>query len=199
MLGAIKYNLAHLLDFTGRDARQTFWYYVLFLVILNFLVGMIVSIPILVDSIGMAMEAARSGANEQEVQAQMMAQMQGTLSGTVWISLLVNAATALLLLAAFVRRLHDSDKPGWWAAVPLAAQAASTLVSMRIMGEMQEMMQDSLIAGGDPAKVQAIMERQSEFAAYGLIGWIGPLVVIGFGILRSTDGPNRYGVEPVRF
>jgi hypothetical protein len=35
MLGAIKYNLSHLLDFSGRDARQTFWYYVLFLVMLD--------------------------------------------------------------------------------------------------------------------------------------------------------------------
>ena len=34
MLGAIKYNLANLTNFSGRDARQTFWYYVLFLVII---------------------------------------------------------------------------------------------------------------------------------------------------------------------
>ena len=30
MLAAIKHNLANLFNFTGRDARQTFWYYVLF-------------------------------------------------------------------------------------------------------------------------------------------------------------------------
>jgi uncharacterized membrane protein YhaH (DUF805 family) len=38
MLASIKYNLSHLLDFSGRDARQTFWYYVLFLFIVYWFV-----------------------------------------------------------------------------------------------------------------------------------------------------------------
>ena len=199
MLGAIKYNLTHLLDFRGRDARQTFWYYVLFLVVLNFAIGMAVSIPMMFGAIGTAIEAAQAGVGEQEMQAQMMAQMQGAVGGTVWVSLATSIAMALLMLAAFVRRLHDSDKTGWWALVPLGAQAASTVVSIRMMDAMQALMRDAAVMGGDPVKVQAIMERQQEFAGYGLIGWIGPLVVIGFGILKSTDGPNRFGEEPVRF
>jgi uncharacterized membrane protein YhaH (DUF805 family) len=199
MLGAIKYNLMHLLDFSGRDARQTFWYYVLFLVVLNFIIGLIVSIPLMVGAVGTAIEAAQAGVDPQAMQAQMMGQMAGALGGTLWVSLATNVATALLMLAAFVRRLHDSDKSGWWALLPLVGLAANTVVSIRIMDTMQEMMRDVMIVGGDPVKVQAIMERQQEFAAYGMIGWIAPLVVIGFGILRSTDGPNRFGDAPVRF
>ena len=199
MLGAIKYNLTHLLDFGGRDARQTFWYYVLFLVVLNFVIGLVVAIPIMVGVMGTAFEAAQAGVDPEDLQVQMAAQMQGALGGTLWISLATNAATALLMLAAFVRRLHDSGKSGWWAAVPLAAQAVSTLVSFRMMDATQALMRDAMVMGGDPVKLQAIMDRQSEFAAYGLLGWIGPLAVIGFGILRSTEGPNRYGDAPVRF
>lgn len=199
MLGAIKYNLTHLLDFGGRDARQTFWFYVLFLVVLSVVAGIIVSIPLMASSIGAAMNAAQAGASEQQIQAQVMGRMSGTLGTTVWISLAIRAATALLLLAAFVRRLHDSDKSGWWAVVPLAAQALSMLISIQIMGEVQALMQEAAAAAGDPAKLHIVLERQREFATYGLIGWIGPLVVIGFGILRSTDGPNRFGDEPVRF
>ena len=199
MLGAIKYNLTHLLDFGGRDARQTFWYYVLFLVVLNFVIGLVVAIPIMVGVMGTAFEAAQAGIDPEDLQVQMAAQMQGALGGTLWISLATNAATALLMLAAFVRRLHDSGKSGWWAAVPLAAQAVSTLVSFRMMDATQALMRDAMVMGGDPVKLQAIMDRQSEFAAYGLLGWIGPLVVIGFGILGSTEGPNKYGDAPVRF
>jgi uncharacterized membrane protein YhaH (DUF805 family) len=199
MLGAIKYNLTHLLDFSGRDARQTFWYYVLFLAVLNFVIGLLVSIPLIVSTIGTAMQAAQSGAGEQAIQAQVMGSMGSTLGSTLWLSLATNAVTALLLVAAFVRRLHDSDKAGWWVLVPLAAQAVSMLVSIRMMGAMQAMMQDAMAAAGDPVRMQSVMEQQTEFARYGAIGWIGPLVVIGFGILRSTDGPNRYGAEPVRF
>ena len=98
-----------------------------------------------------------------------------------------------------MRRLHDSDKSGWWALLPLASQAASAAVSIRVMGAMQQMMQEAMAAGSDGGPMQSVLDRQQEFAAYGLIGWIAPLVVIGFGILRSTDGPNRYGAEPVRF
>jgi uncharacterized membrane protein YhaH (DUF805 family) len=199
MLGAIKYNLTHLLDFSGRDARQTFWYYVAFLVVLNVVIGVVVYIPAMVSSIGTAMEAAQAGAGEQEVQARMMAQMQDTLGTTMWISIGISAAMPLLLIAAFVRRLHDADKPGWWALLPLAMQAASIAVSIRISGEMQAMMREALAVGNDPAKLQSVMAHQSEYAAYGLIGWIGILIVVGFGVLRSTDGPNRYGAEPVRF
>lgn len=199
MLGAIKYNLTHLLDFGGRDARQTFWYYVLFLVVLNFVIGLLVAIPIMAGVMGTVFEAAQAGVDPKDLEVQMAAQMQGAMGGTLWISLATNAATALLMLAAFVRRLHDSGKSGWWAAVPLAAQAVSTLVSFRMMDTTQALMRDAMVVGGDPVKLQAIMDRQSEFAVYGLLGWIGPLVVIGFGILRSTEGPNKYGAEPVRF
>lgn len=199
MLGAIRYNLTHVLDFGGRDARPTFWYYVLFLVILNFVAGILISIPLMAGSMGTAIEAARSGAGEAEIQAQVMGQMSSAMGSTLWLSLATNAVTALLLLAAFVRRLHDSDKSGWWALLPLASQAASAAVSIRVMGTMQQMMQEAMAAGSDGGPMQSVLDRQQEFAAYGLIGWIAPLVVIGFGILRSTDGPNRYGAEPVRF
>lgn len=49
MLGAVKYNLANLANFKGRDARQTFWYYVLFLVIVQFAVSMVFTIPMYVS------------------------------------------------------------------------------------------------------------------------------------------------------
>jgi uncharacterized membrane protein YhaH (DUF805 family) len=199
MFGAIRYNLGHLFDFTGRDARQTFWYYVAFLVILDIVVVTIASIPALVGTVGTAMEAAQAGLDETDVQAQVTAQMQRALSSTLWISVAINAAIPLLLVAAFVRRLHDSDKSGWWALVPLATQAASVALTIRMMGAMQAAMHDTLVAGSDPARLQAAIERQAEFASYGLIGWIGPLVVVGFGVLKSSDGPNRYGAEPVRF
>ena len=45
MLGSIRYNLANILNFHGRDARPTFWYYVLFLFILQVAIGMVAAIP----------------------------------------------------------------------------------------------------------------------------------------------------------
>jgi len=43
------------------------------------------------------------------------------------------------------------------------------------------------------------MQYQSQMAPYGLIGLIGYIAVLIFGIMKSTDGPNRYGEAPVEF
>ena len=195
MLGAIKYNLTHLLDFNGRDARQTFWYYVLFLVVLQFLVSMVAMIPIMVRVMGAVFEQAQAGASEEVVQAQMQAMMSGMMGDILWLSVGMGVLVAALMLAAFVRRLHDSGRSGWWAALAVAGQAAGIVASIRVAELMRELMPMM----SDPANVQQVIARQQDFSVYSLAGWIAPAVVIGFGILRSTDGPNRYGTEPVRF
>ena len=72
MLEALKYNLAHLADFTGREDRSTFWWYVLVLVILDIVLGLIVSGPMVAGSISTAVQAAQSGMSEQAIQAQQI-------------------------------------------------------------------------------------------------------------------------------
>jgi uncharacterized membrane protein YhaH (DUF805 family) len=195
MLGAIKYNLTHLLDFRGRDARQTFWYYVLFLVVLQFLASMMMTIPIMIRIFRTVFEQTQAGAPPEVVQAQMQVQMGSIMGDMLWVSITLGVLFAALLLAAFVRRLHDSDKSGWWAALAVAGQAAGLVVSIRVAGMMRELMPMM----NDPANMQQVMAQQQHLSAYSLAGWIAPAVVIGFGILRSTDGPNKYGDEPVRF
>jgi uncharacterized membrane protein YhaH (DUF805 family) len=109
MLSAIRYNLTHLADFSRRDARSTFWWYVLFLVVLQFVFGMMVSLPLVGSSVASAVSAAGSGASEAEIEAQALAQMSGLMSTEMWVSVALGIAVTLLALAAFVRRLHDSN------------------------------------------------------------------------------------------
>ncbi|MEO6388549.1 MAG: DUF805 domain-containing protein [Croceibacterium sp.] len=191
MVKAIKYNLSHLLDFNGREARPMFWYYVLFLIILQFLAGMAITLPALFASLGDAMQAAQAGASEQELQVSMMKSMGGTLGAAVWISAGMSAAMALLVLAAFVRRLHDSGRTGWWALLALAGQALGIIISIRNIGAVQHLVALST----DPANVAQVAQIQTEMARTSLIGWIAPIVVIVFGVMASTPGANRYG-EP---
>jgi uncharacterized membrane protein YhaH (DUF805 family) len=205
LLRAIKYNLRHLLDFSGRDARQTFWFYVLFLFIVYFALGMVGSVALMGNLMDPMMEAANSGASEQEMQAQL-ADLMGTFMGRMvgimlWVSVAVNAIMDLLLAAAFVRRLHDSNSWGWWAVAVPAAQVVSTLAMIPMMEAMQSFMSEAMDPAnmGNPAHMQSIIESQSQVGLYGLIGWVAPILVIVFGVMPSTDGPNRYGAEPVRF
>jgi uncharacterized membrane protein YhaH (DUF805 family) len=64
MLGAIKYNLANLFNVSGRDARQTFWYYVLAIVVLHIAASMAISIPMMATAMASAFEAANAAADD---------------------------------------------------------------------------------------------------------------------------------------
>ncbi len=189
---AIKHALANLTNFSGRDARQAFWYYVLFLFIINIVVGLFISIPMMVTAFQSAFEAAQSGMTEDEVAVLMTEQMSGQMGSTMWASLALNLLLTCLIAASFVRCLHDSDHSGWWAVLAVVAQLGAAAFTITQIGKMQELMAVTM----NPHDMAAYFEGQSQMYAYGLVGWIAPIIVIVFGIMKSTDGPNRFGEEP---
>lgn len=194
MLGSIKYNLSNLLNFKGRDARQTFWFYVLFLFIIQYGASMLISMPMMGGMMRGAFSAAQQGASEAELQARMMAQMAGYMRVSMTVSVIVSIIASLLLLAAFVRRLHDSNRPGWIAFATLAISFASKALVWAKMGEIIGAMKG--ISGADPAGVLGL---QSKFVGASLMGWAALLIVLVFGVWPSTPGANRYGAAPARF
>ena len=194
MLGSIKYNLANLLNFKGRDARQTFWFYVLFLFIIQYAAGMLIAMPMMGGMMKGAFSAAQQGVNEAELQARMMAQMAGYMRTSMTLSAVVSVIAALFLLAAFARRLHDSNKPGWIAFVTLAMSFTAQVLIWSKMGEVIAAMTST--PGGDVTSALAI---QSKVIGASALSWAAILVVIICGVLPSTKGPNRYGTAPVRF
>jgi uncharacterized membrane protein YhaH (DUF805 family) len=192
MFGAIKYALTNLKNFQGRDARQTFWYFVLFIVVLRFVAGLFISVPMTAKMMGAAMEGARNGADQSAVQAQMMQSMAGMMSTMMWFGLAVGIVTGLLLLASLVRRLHDSDLSGWWALLPVALYALQlSLMSGQVKKAAAIM---AAIDPTQPPNPVAIMQQQGWMA---LLGWLPLILVIIVGLRRSTGGPNRFGDEPV--
>lgn len=197
MLGAIKYNLANVANFKGRDARQTFWYYVLFLVIVQFAVSMVFTIPMYVSLFTGMFEAMSQGMSEEEATRSMMLGMIGQIKTQAIANAVIGVITALLFVAAFVRRLHDGGFTGWIAAIPMATQAFSTAYSLSYLDKLEDMMAGNIAgmgaAGGDPFAMQA------EMGLYGLVGYVGYIVVIIFGVMGSEVGSNKYGEEPVRF
>jgi len=194
MLGAIKYNLSNLTNFAGRDARQTFWFYVLFLVILQYAAGMLVTMPMMGSVMQDAFNGAREGISEAELQARMMQTMAGPLRTSMLVSAGVSLVCALLLVASFVRRLHDSGRPGWIAAIAfllvLGAQAA-TISRMDVVLEAMTHI--------DATNPMGALEAQRPLLMASALSWVGYLIVIVFGVWPSTPGPNRYGDDPTRF
>jgi uncharacterized membrane protein YhaH (DUF805 family) len=197
MFGSIRYNLTHLFDFRGRDARQTFWYYVLFLVALDIIAWIVALVPVIGSAVQQAMKAAQAGLPQDQVSAQIVQGMAPGLASIVWFSVTVSLLLTLLTLAAFVRRLHDSGNPGWWAGIVLAIKLVTVAVSIRGIGKINETLQ----AVSDPARLQQL-QATTQSPTQGLLtllGWAGLIIVIVFGVFQSTPGPNRYGDAPVVF
>ena len=177
MMEAIRYCLANLGNFTGRDPRQTFWYYVLFLVVINVILGLIVGVAFTAGSVGGAIESAAGGASEADVQAQIMQQMAGSLSTQTWIGAAISLVTLVLFIAAFVRRLRDAALPTAIAAIPVATSLFAVYSSISAVSAMEAVMMT-----GDPL---AINEAAMASAGMGMIGWIGYLVVIICGAIPT--------------
>jgi uncharacterized membrane protein YhaH (DUF805 family) len=186
MFEAIKYNLAHLLDGSGRDAKPTFWWYILFLVIVQIGAGMLV-----MAGVGSAMQSAQSGASPEAMQADMMAQMGEMMGTQIWVSAAISAVVMLLLFASFVRRLHDGGFSGYIAIVPFALQAITIAGSIAMIDQMEAIFA-AVTNPADMQRLQAEMGVQWQSIA----GWVAILVVVAFGVMKSQPGPNRYGEEP---
>jgi len=80
--------------FQGRASRSEFWWFNLFMIIVNVLLYIIYA-PL--DSWGGTTESLST----QDI--------VGYISPDTWF-----LATIIPVIAVWVRRLHDSDKSGWW-------------------------------------------------------------------------------------
>lgn len=174
---AIRYCLANLTNFSGRDPRQTFWIYVIFLIVINVILGLIIGIAFTAGTVGGTIEAASNGASEAEMQAQILQQVADSLSTQVWMGAAISLVTLALFIAAFVRRLRDAALPTAIAAIPVATTLFTVWNSVSSIGAMEAAM-----ASGDPA---VINEASMAAAGYGLVGWVGYLIVIICGAIPS--------------
>ncbi len=97
MQTAIRTVFAKYATFSGRAARSEFWYWILFVVLVS--IGLsIIDGAIVAPMIGYAAFAPEA---PQPLQ------------------LLFNLATLLPTLAVTIRRLHDTDRSGWWILLGL--------------------------------------------------------------------------------
>ena len=119
----------------------------------------------------------------------------------IWAGAVMGVINIALLAAAFVRRLHDADFSGWWALLVGALYAAASVRALlnadRLEAMTREAVENAMANPG--AGGMQIYAHNPQMALDSLIGWIPLLLLIGFGVLKSTEGPNRFAAEPVRF
>jgi uncharacterized membrane protein YhaH (DUF805 family) len=137
--------------FAGRARRKEYWWFVLFSILLTWL--------------ALAADVAISGIDA------LIAGEGGIVQRIVSLALLVPS------LAVAVRRLHDTDRRGWWLLLPLVP---------------------ALIVGGAAAAVIAGSEvAVNILLAAALLLGIGSVLLMVWYCSRGTIGENRFGPDPI--
>jgi uncharacterized membrane protein YhaH (DUF805 family) len=101
IVASVRHNLAHLLDFRGRDSSRVFWPYALMVI------AVLVAVPMIAVQGRIASFANNASQPAQEISPLI-------LSFAVWLLL-----AAALLGAAVSRRLRDSNQSPIWGLWPL--------------------------------------------------------------------------------
>jgi uncharacterized membrane protein YhaH (DUF805 family) len=92
-IAAVRSVLSQYVEFGGRARRAEYWWFVLFTV----LVGVVTSI----------------------LDLALGTEFEGSIASSGLFSLIANLALLLPSLAVAVRRLHDTDRSGWWILIAL--------------------------------------------------------------------------------
>ena len=93
---AISHNFSNMTNFSGRASRSEFWWWILFIWIINAVLALIINL---------VAPPAEGGTS------------LGILGNTA--VLIVSVIFFLATLAVAVRRLHDTGRSGWWVLLQL--------------------------------------------------------------------------------
>ncbi|UVO53071.1 DUF805 domain-containing protein [Sphingomonas sp. SUN039] len=167
-------------EFSGRSRRKEYWMFFLF----NILVGLGFLVLMLVFG-GAALFAAGAGGDTSNPAALMAA------GGAVGIIYLLNVLFSLAMLipsiAVGVRRLHDTDRRGWWLLAPLAPYVAIFVLSFGMIG---------MAASGGANETTTAASAAVLIGICGLAVLVLGVMLLVFMCLEGTRGPNRFGPDP---
>jgi uncharacterized membrane protein YhaH (DUF805 family) len=197
-------HLIGLFDFQGRENRQPFWLWILIVYIVQLVVMAIAMIPLMTSWFDQMMpmmqgDPQRFDNDPQAVIQLMMPMMQNMITMTVVSAVLFFILTA----AAVVRRLHDSDRSGWWSAPYYAMQIVSPIFMASFFPRYFSMMASmSATKPGSPPDFnnpafQQAMQSMTLMSLVNILSFAILVMMIVFLVLPGTVGPNRFGDDPL--
>lgn len=151
-------------DFQGRSRRMEFWMFQLF----TWLLWMVLIILFLV--IGGAALFASGGLENGEPTESSLAALGGGALLILGIAVIMWLALLIPSLAVTVRRLHDSNRTGYWILAPMIPNVVA------VVAQAQDMRALGLIAS---------------LFQFGLA-----ITLLVFYFLPGTTGENRFGPDP---
>ena len=159
-------------NFSGRAPRAEFWWFFLFIFILYFVVSFV-----FVGSLG---GLAASGAEPSAGMASLFGGA-GLFILLFWLALLIPT------IAVQVRRLHDTNRSGWWIGAFYLLYAVYMVFAMGAVF--------SAAAGAVDPEASG-MGMLAGAGIFGIIMLIYTIVLLVFYCLPGTRGPNRFGPDP---
>ena len=155
-------------DFSGRSRRMEFWMWQVFQILL-YVILVVLAVVMGGSAIAMA------GNNDP------MAALAAGGSILVIFGLYGIYCLAVLIpsLAVAVRRLHDTDRSGWWLLGPLAPYIVMVVANAMVLSSPDGAQTGGLIA------------------LAGLVAMlVFSLILLVFYFLDGTPGPSRFGADP---
>jgi uncharacterized membrane protein YhaH (DUF805 family) len=134
-------------DFSGRASRPEYWWFVLGLIVTYIVISIVESIL---------------GINR------MIGGVYGPLMVLLWL------ATIVPQISVGVRRLHDTNRSGWWLLLPLIPYCLAFIL-------------------GGSAMLSGSITGLGVAGIFLMIGAVCAIVLLVFMILPGTPGDNRYG------
>ena len=153
-------------DFSGRSRRMEFWMWQLFQIIVYF--GVIV-LAMLFGGGALMMGGDPTAA----------AAAGGGMLIIMLLYLLYVLAVFIPSIAVAVRRLHDTNRTGWWILAPIVPYLVVIIAGMLAM------------SSPDMAGIAGILALVGMVAVFGL-----GITLLVFYFLEGTRGPNKYGPDP---
>lgn len=153
-------------EFSGRSRRMEYWMFFLFQILIG------VAFWVLLAIVGGG--ALMTGGDPSAVAAAGGAAMiLFALYGLVSLALLIPG------IAVTVRRLHDTNRTGWWFLAP-------------VLGYVIMLVGTAMVASSpENPGLGGIVMMVGGIAALGLA-----VTLLVFMLLEGTKGPNKYGEDP---
>jgi uncharacterized membrane protein YhaH (DUF805 family) len=172
-------------DFSGRSRRMEYWMWQVF----KLIVGTI--FMILFFALFGAVFATIAGAKDP---SQLDPNQMIAAGGGMMILCLIYMIFALGILipdiAVAVRRLHDTNRTGWWILAPVVPYLIG-IVAMAATAGVAVGMQPGDQVGTGLLATAGIIGLVSMLATLALA-----LTLLIFFFIDGTPGPNRYGPDP---
>lgn len=195
-------HLTGLIDFQSRENRQPFWLWILIVYIVQFAVMLIAMVPIMTSWFDQMMPAMQADPHRFDNDPQAMMQLMVPMMQNVMTMAVVSATLFFVLsAAAVVRRLHDSNRSGWWSFPYYAMQVVSPVFMLSFFPRYFTMMA-SLQPGSQPdmtnPALQQAMQSMALMSLVNLLAFAVLVMMIVLLVLPGTVGPNRFGDDPLQ-